>query len=127
MDNPFGAAGTAKYVLATTFRRDGTPVATAVWAALDAGRLYVWTQTDSGKVKRLRRDPRLTLAPCSASGKPHGDVVEATGRVLDDAGTERVRRLIGARYGLIGRVMVKFSVLRRGRSGTVGIEISPKD
>ena len=70
MDNPFGPAGTASYVLLTTYKKDGTAVGTAVWAALDDSRLYVWTETGSWKVKRLRRNPEVTLQPCSVAGKP---------------------------------------------------------
>ncbi|MBF6170558.1 PPOX class F420-dependent oxidoreductase [Nocardia blacklockiae] len=126
MDNPFGAAGTANYVLLTTFRKDGTPVATPLWAALDDGKLYVWTVADSWKVKRIRRNPAVTLQPCGATGTPRGEIVEATARVLDDAGSERVRRLIKRKYTVQGWLVVTGSVLRRGRRGTVGIEITPK-
>ena len=59
MTNTLGAVGKSEYVLLTTFRKDGTPVGTAVWAVADADKLYVWTVTDSWKVKRLRRNPAV--------------------------------------------------------------------
>ncbi|MCX4092829.1 PPOX class F420-dependent oxidoreductase [Nocardia sp. alder85J] len=125
MDNPFGTAGTAKYVLLTTFRKDGTPVGTPIWAALDDGKLYVWTVADSWKVKRIRRNPAVTVQACNASGKPQGDeVVEATAHILDEAGGDRTRTLIKKRYSLPGWLVVTASTLRRGRNGTVGIEIT---
>lgn len=125
MDNPFGPAGTANYVLLTTYKKDGSAVATPVWAALDDSRLYVWTETEAWKVKRLRRNPELTLQPCSVSGKPRGGpVVHGTGRVLDDAGSDRVRRLIKRKYSIPGWLVVTGSLLRRGRKGTIGIEIT---
>lgn len=123
MDNPFGPVGTAKYVLLTTFRKDGTPVGTPLWAAFDDGKLYVWTVADSWKVKRIRRNPAVTLQPCNATGKPHGDVIDGTATILDDEGSERVRTLIKRKYSVQGRLVVTGSVLRRGRRGTVGIEI----
>ncbi|WP_280263152.1 PPOX class F420-dependent oxidoreductase [Nocardia wallacei] len=124
MDNPFGPVGTANYVLLTTFRKNGSAVATPVWAALDDGRLYVWTATDSWKVKRIRRDSAVTLQPCNATGKPRGAVIDGTARVLDAAGSERVRGLIKRKYSVQGWLIVTGSVLRRGRQGTVGIEIT---
>ncbi|WP_024804848.1 PPOX class F420-dependent oxidoreductase [Nocardia sp. BMG51109] len=124
MDNPFGPAGTADYVLLTTFRKDGTPVGTPLWAVLDDGRLYVWTVADSWKVKRIRRNPAVTLQPCSATGTPHGAAIEGSASILDDEGSERVRRLIKRKYPVQGRLVVTGSVLRRGRRGTVGIEIT---
>ncbi|MEV5650833.1 PPOX class F420-dependent oxidoreductase [Nocardia sp. NPDC052254] len=124
MDNPFGPAGTANYVLLTTFRANGTAVATPVWAALDDARLYVWTETNSWKVKRLRRNAEVTLQPCNYSGTPHGEVVRGTGTVLDEAGSDRVRSLIKRKYSLMGWLVVTGSVLRRGRKGTIGIEIT---
>ncbi|NGP08713.1 PPOX class F420-dependent oxidoreductase [Rhodococcus sp. 14C212] len=121
MTPTFADLAAAKYVLLTTFRKDGTPVPTAVWAAADADRLLVWTVTDSYKVKRLRRDPRITLAVCDVRGNPRSAAVPGTATVLDAAGTERARAVIARSYGILGWLTVKGSVLRRGRAGTVGI------
>ncbi len=124
MDNPFGEVGTADYVLLTSFRKDGTPVGTALWAALDDGKLYVWTVTDSWKVKRIRRNPQVTLQPCDRSGKPHGAVVKGAAQILDGAAADRVRGLIRSKYSLLGWLIITGSTLRRGKKGTVGIEIT---
>ncbi|MFI1920425.1 PPOX class F420-dependent oxidoreductase [Nocardia sp. NPDC020380] len=124
MDNPFGPVGTAKYVSLTTFKKDGTPVSTPVWAALDNGKLYVWTETNTWKVKRIRRNPQVTLQPCDFRGKTHGETVKGSALVLGDAGSENTRQLIKRKYGIIGQVIVLGSTLRRGRTGTIGIEIA---
>ncbi|MBF6331403.1 PPOX class F420-dependent oxidoreductase [Nocardia transvalensis] len=124
MDNPFGAVGTANYVLLTSFRKNGSPVSTPVWAVLDDGRLYVWTVSDSWKVKRIRRNPAVTLQPCSVTGTPRGAVIDGTARILDDPGSDRVRALIKRKYGPMGWVTVAGSTLRRGKRGTLGIEIT---
>ncbi|QIS04538.1 PPOX class F420-dependent oxidoreductase [Nocardia brasiliensis] len=124
MTNTLGAVGKADYVLLTTFRKDGTPVGTAVWAVADGDKLYVWTVTDSWKVKRLRRNPAVTVQPCSVAGKPRGEIVEGTGRVLDQEGTERVRKLLMRKYWLMGPITILGSNLRRGKKGTIGIEIT---
>ncbi|MCH5643858.1 PPOX class F420-dependent oxidoreductase [Gordonia sp. ABSL49_1] len=125
MTSDFGAAATAKYVQLTTFRKDGTPVSTPVWATIDGDRLLVWTVADSWKVKRLRRDPRIIVQACDARGtKVTGEPVEGTGEVLDDAGTARTRELISKKYGILGWITIKASTLRRGSGGTVGLALS---
>ena len=60
------------FVSITTFKRDGTPVSVPVWCAADNGSLLVFSEADSWKVKRIRRDPHVRLAPCSARGTPRG-------------------------------------------------------
>ncbi|MET7771015.1 PPOX class F420-dependent oxidoreductase [Nocardia sp. NPDC005366] len=124
MTNTLGAIGTADYVLLTTFRKDGTPVGTPLWAVADGDKLFVWTVTDSWKVKRLRRNPAVTVQPCDVRGKPRGEVVEGTGRVLDAEGTQRVRKLLMRKYFILGPLTILGSTLRRGKSGTIGIEIT---
>lgn len=114
----------SKYVLLTTFRKDGTPVATPLWAALDGERLLVWTVTDSYKVKRIKRNPSVTVAVCDARGNPKGEPVTAKAEILDGPGTDRARDAIARRYGIIGWLAMKGSLLRRGKTGTVGIAIS---
>ncbi|MBD8506836.1 PPOX class F420-dependent oxidoreductase [Hoyosella sp. G463] len=113
----------AKYVLLTTFRKDGTAVGTPLWVAADGQRLLVWTETNSYKVKRIRRDPRVTIAVCGARGKPNGEAVEGRAEVLEQEGTELARRLISEKYGILGKLIVKGSLLRRGRRGTIGVAI----
>ncbi|WP_433560981.1 PPOX class F420-dependent oxidoreductase [Nocardia sp. CA-151230] len=125
MDNPFGPVGTANYVNLVTYKKDGTPVGTPVWAALDNGRLYLWTVTDSWKVKRVRRNPEVTVQACDLRGKTRGEIVKGSATVLDAAGTERVRDLIKRRYGIQGWLGITLSKVRRGSAGTIGIEIVP--
>lgn len=114
-----------KYVSLTTFKKDGTPVATPLWGARDGNRLLVWTTTDSWKVKRIRRNSTVTVAPCSARGKIEGEAVDGVAEILDDQGTEKARAAIAEKYGILGWLTVKGSSLRRGKSGTVGIAIEP--
>ncbi|MBD0021529.1 PPOX class F420-dependent oxidoreductase [Gordonia sp. (in: high G+C Gram-positive bacteria)] len=121
----FGAVATAKYVALTTFRKDGTPVVTPLWAALDGDRLVMWTVTDSWKVKRIRRNPEVIVQACDARGKElTGEPVPARAEILDAVGTERVRGLIAAKYGIVGRISMFGSTLRRGKSGTIALTIS---
>ena len=64
--------GSEHYVSLTSFRRDGTPVATPVWVIAHDGRLYVWTGARTGKVRRIRGNPEVTLAACTARGTVTG-------------------------------------------------------
>jgi len=94
----------AKRTLLISFRRDGTPVPTPVWAAPAGGVLYVRSERSSGKVKRLRNDARLLLAPCTLRGEPLGAPLEARGRVLEPDEEALAERALARRYG-IGRAL----------------------
>lgn len=113
-----------RYVLVTTFRRDGTPVPTAVWAVADGDALAIWTVTTSGKVKRIRNNPEVTVAPCDLRGKPRGEAVRARAEVLSPQNTDRVRDLLRKKYGLQARLTLLGSRLRRGDEGTIAIGIT---
>ncbi len=89
-----------KRSLLVTYRRDGTPVPTPVWAAEAGGHLYVRTERTAGKVKRLRNDPRLLVAPCTVRGRPLGAPLEATARVLPPEDEPLAERTLATRYGL---------------------------
>jgi hypothetical protein len=115
--------GAEKYILLTTFRRDGRAVPTPLWAVRDGDRLACWTPAGTGKVKRIRNSGRVTVAPCDMRGKPLGEAVEAQARIGDTTDTDRVRQLLARKYGLIGRLSVWGSRLRRGRTGTVAVLI----
>jgi uncharacterized protein len=99
-----------RYVLLTTFRREGQAVATPVWFAPlgdDPSSLAIVTDGEAGKVKRLRHTPRCTLAPCDVRGRPHGAAIEAEGRVTSDtaelaAGNAALARRYGWQWRMLG-------------------------
>ena len=114
----------SKYVLLTTFRKDGTPVATPLWAALDGDTLLMSTVTDSYKVKRIRRNPSVTVAACDARGNPKGEPVLAVAGILDGPAADHAREVVARRYGILGWIITKASLLRRGKTGTIGLAIT---
>ncbi|MET9958717.1 PPOX class F420-dependent oxidoreductase [Streptomyces sp. NPDC006326] len=118
-----------KYVSLTTFRKDGTAVATPVWAVADGGELYVWTRSDSWKVKRIRNNARVTVSPCDVRGRvPQGArVLEGEARLLDAAGLKRVRALMSRKYTWqFWAVDLPAAVARRGRRPHTGIAVALK-
>jgi len=70
-------------LLLTTFKRDGTPVATPVWPFAFDGRLMASTRDKAWKLKRMHNDPRVLVATCTQRGKPTGPTYEARARILD--------------------------------------------
>ena len=96
-----------KYLLLTTFKRDGTPVATPVWAApMDSGAIGFWSSTGSGKAKRLAHTSRVTVQPCDARGrtKAGSTVTDATAVVVKGAQFEEITKKINAKYGFMTKV-----------------------
>lgn len=96
------------YVLLTTFRKSGEGVGTAVWiAVLPDGSCGFTTEAGSGKVKRIRNNPEVTLQPCDMRGnvKAGTDVVRATAEVLIGDDARPVRDAINAKHRLFTKVM----------------------
>lgn len=116
------AAG--KYVLVTTFRRDGRAVPTPVWVVRDGDALGIWTVATSGKVKRIRNRADVLVSACDIRGNPSGEPVPGQAQILDGGQSRRYRGLLGRKYGLLGKLTLAGSRLRRGADGTVGIRIT---
>jgi PPOX class probable F420-dependent enzyme len=125
--SPVDALGAAQYLLVTTYRKDGRAVPTAVWGARDGDALVFWSVTDAGKIKRIRRTSRVLVGPCDLRGNPTGESVPGHAVVLDAAGTEHVRALLRRKYGVMGRLTLWGSLIRRGRDGTIGVRITLDD
>lgn len=131
---PLDTLGRAKYVSLTTFRSDGTPVATPVWVVRDDAVLRILTDPASGKVRRLRADPRVRLSPCDMRGRVKEGALVADGTaVLDDEeGTARTMDMIERRYGLMGRILGWLNARRARRAAAgpvqhVGLRVSLTD
>jgi PPOX class probable F420-dependent enzyme len=111
-----------KYILLTTFRRDGRAVATPVWLVdLGGDEIGFWTSSASGKAKRLAHTPRVTVQPSNVRGvvKPATEPTEATARVVVGAELETVKTKVFAKYGFqakIAKPMALFTARLRGKS-----------
>ena len=114
----------ARFVSLTTFRRSGEPVSTPVWIGRDGGALVVLTPAGSGKVRRLRHDPRVEIRPCGRFGKvPDGvQPVAATAELRETpADVEQARATIRRTYPLESRIVLGIERLAerlRGRPRT---------
>ncbi|MFC5220127.1 PPOX class F420-dependent oxidoreductase [Streptomyces coerulescens] len=123
-DTSLEQLGAGKYLLVTSYRKNGTSVATPVWVVRDGDALGVWTVADSWKVKRIRNRGDVLVGPCDLRGNPTGEQVPATAEICDEATSARYRGLIARKYGITGRLTLFGSRLRRGANGTVGVRIT---
>ncbi|MDN3027391.1 PPOX class F420-dependent oxidoreductase [Streptomyces sp. S.PB5] len=126
-DTPLDRLGAGKYLLITSYRKNGTPVPTPVWVVRDGDHLGVWTVADSWKVKRIRARSDVLVGPCDMRGNPTGDPVPAGAEICDAQTSARYRRLIARKYGIVGRLSLLGSRLRRGSDGTVGLRVTLRD
>lgn len=94
-----------KYLNLETFRKSGIGVRTPVWFAQDGRMLYVITMADSGKVKRIRRDGHVNIAPCKLDGRITGLWVKARAHELTDPeACNKANRLLDRKYGLLKKL-----------------------
>ena len=109
-----GVLASEKYISLTTFKQDGTPVATPVWVVSDDGRrLLVWTGPNTWKVKRLRRNPRVVVSASDFRGRKRGESYEGMGWLLDIPQGSLVEPLLDRKYGLTRRLLGVFNKLVR--------------
>jgi uncharacterized protein len=90
----------AQYIDLVTYRKNGNPVSTPVWFAIDdADRLVVYADGSSGKIKRIRNSSTVAVAACSMKGKHVGPQMPAVAELLDDAQGPVVHALLNKKYG----------------------------
>lgn len=121
----------ATYVSLVTFRDDGKRVPTPVWIVdLGEGCAGVITGADSGKVRRLRSDPRVTLTPCDQRGRTDDDATTVSGTAVVDDGEilRRVRAAVADKYPVQSRVIEVLGrvgrLVGRSRDDRVGVAIT---
>lgn len=105
MDSPNFNPGREKYVSLATFRRNGVEVQTPVWICELAGRYYVFSAGDAGKVKRIRATPRVRVAACDVRGTLRSAWIDARARIVSDpALIVQVRTALRRKYGWVMRL-----------------------
>lgn len=119
----FAALARAGAIMLTTYKRDGTPVGTPVWPIGRDGVIYTTSVVGAGKVKRIRRDGRVTVATCTQTGKVTGPTMEARAQLAPEKTAEMVAAKT-RRYGLFSRFFLLMNRLQ-GEREQIAIAIMP--
>ena len=125
----FAALANHKYLNLETFKKSGEGVRTPVWfaaepsASLDssAAKLYIYTVGNIGKVKRIRNNPRVRIAPCDARGKLLGDWAEARAEMVTGAEAEHGMGLLNKKYVPWKQLLDFFAMFRRRERAVLAI------
>lgn len=119
----------AKYLNLETFRKTGAGVRTPVWFAQSAdnstsGRVafYIYSEADAGKVKRIRNNSKVRIAPCNFRGDLRGTWVDGQARVCAGDEMARGQELLRRKY-LLKIVGDFFGRLLRHKNAVIAIEV----
>jgi PPOX class probable F420-dependent enzyme len=115
-----------KTVLLTTYKRDGTPVDTAVSIAFDGDRAFFRSYDKAWKTKRLRNDPNVMVAPATVKGTATGPAIEARATLLDGAQAQLAARALARRHRVLQAVIVPLTH-RLSRYRTMHYELHPRE
>jgi uncharacterized protein len=113
----FAPISATKYTLLTTFRRDGTPVATPVHTAAEPDQpdvAYFRTWDTTGKAKRLRHSPAVLVAPSTLRGRALGPAIRAQAHLLDGEASRHAARLLASKHPVLHGRLIPWYHRRRG-------------
>ena len=110
--------------LLTTYKRDGTPVGTAVNIVVEGDHAFFRTWDTAWKLTRIRNNPEVEVAPSTPRGKPTGSTVRAHARILEGDESDRARRLLARKYPVSHGILVPLVHRLRGNT-TMHIELTP--
>jgi PPOX class probable F420-dependent enzyme len=106
-----------KCVSCSSEARDGScrgSVVTPVWFVTYEGRLWLWTDAASGKVKRIRNSTSCAVAQCTMSGRITGAALPGRAWLVPaDHCEARVQSMLRAKYPIQKRALDIYSRLRR--------------
>ncbi|MBV9886572.1 MAG: PPOX class F420-dependent oxidoreductase [Acidobacteria bacterium] len=117
--NYFAPLDRQNYLNLETFRKNGVGVRTPVWFAADpttdlrsrGAKLYIYTIENTGKVKRLRNNSRVRIAPCNRTGGVKGEWIDANAKIVKGAEAERGSKLLTQKF-FLKRIFDLFAMLR---------------
>jgi len=112
-----------KYINLETYRRNGQAVLTTVWFVMDAGTIYIRTDMNSGKVKRIKNNPNIRITPSGARGQLKGKWIEGKIKMAGSLELEHANQLLEQKYGIQGKIIRVFNKIRNTRPTVLSIQI----
>src|SRR6516165_6319000 len=120
----------ANYLSLETFRKTGAGVRTPVWFAQGVSHgaptiivFYIYSEADAGKVKRIRNNPKVRVAPCTMRGDIRGAWIDARARICEDDEGAHGQQLLTQKYGLLKIVGDFFSRSMGHKQAVIAVEI----
>ncbi|HXG74341.1 MAG TPA: PPOX class F420-dependent oxidoreductase [Candidatus Nitrosotenuis sp.] len=98
-----------KYINLETYKKSGQSVRTPVWFVISDGQIFITTRPDTGKVKRIRNNQRVKIAPCGMKGDPKGEWIEGTARFANEAESQNAVNLRNKKYGFKAKLVGAFA------------------
>jgi PPOX class probable F420-dependent enzyme len=123
-DHRLAQLAAERYLSLETYRRTGQAVPTPVWFVVHGETIYVYTLASAGKVKRIRNNPRVRIAPCEARGTLKGLWIDATARIVDEGEAAQAHELLVAKYGWMKRVADLLRTLRPKPRAVIAIVLA---
>jgi uncharacterized protein len=119
-----------KYLSLETFKKSGEGVRTPVWFAADPDKrlyssetkLYVYTVANMAKVKRIRNNGRVRIAPCNMRGKVEGEWVNARAAIVTGDDAVRGMQLLNKKYFPLKQLLDFFGSFRRRQHVVIAIQ-----
>lgn len=121
----------SNYVSLETYRKTGVPVKTPVWFVQDVSHrdptitvLYIYSEADAGKVKRIRNNTVVRVAPCNIRGSLRGTWVGGRARICSDEEADHGQELLRQKYGLLKRGGDFFARLLGHKQTVIAVELA---
>lgn len=119
--DPISTLSPYRYINLETLKRNGEGVITTVWFTINGRKINVVTRNQTGKVKRLRNNPNVRLAPCGIRGHLKGQWFNGKASFANPEELNHALSLRNKKYGLRATLAGIFS---RTKGQLVGIVIS---
>ena len=112
-----------KHISIETYRKTGDAVRTPVWFIEESGELFVRTDSSTGKIRRIRNNPRVRIVPCNARGTIKGTWVDGEARMIEPQSSEHVFSLLRKKYGMAYRIVRFTQRFSRSKAHPIGLAI----
>ena len=114
-----------KYLNLETYRRSGEKIHTPVWFVESGGLLFFLTRADSGKVKRLKHNPQVMVAPCKMNGEVTGDWLHGEATLVEsEESIKAIKSMFDQKYGAMARISNTFTKLQKKKRVFIKVRLS---
>jgi PPOX class probable F420-dependent enzyme len=112
-----------QYLNLETFRKSGAGVKTPVWFVENNGKLFIITGNESGKIKRIRKNSAVNVAPCKVGGELVGTWIKAQAQIIEEfSRIQEIDKLLDKKYGLMKKLFDLGG--SRNKQKSIALEIS---
>ena len=113
-----------QYINIETFKKDGSSVRTPVWYIIQDDLIFIRSDRNSWKVKRIRKNSHVKISKCNMFGKTNSELFDGTASIKEKTNQINMDEFFDKKYGIKNKILKLMYKIKKLQIVIISVKIN---